>query len=326
MPATASDSVRDDMPDTAEGIVIRSTGSRYLVQAETELFECTLRGRFRLDENDQTNPVVIGDRVVIKTQPDGTGVITEIAPRTNNLTRRAAGRRVGREHVIMANVDAAWVVQSVTKPRFNPGFVDRFLVMAEAFDIGAGIIINKLDLLDEELADRVGFFVGLYESIGYRVIGTSAVTGEGIDELMDALRGSTSVVVGPSGAGKSSLLNRLSPDLGLRTGEVSDRTRKGKHTTTFAELIPLGEDTFVGDTPGLREWGLFDIEPEELDGYFVEFREYLNDCKFPNCTHDHEPGCRIKELVEEDVLAIERYESYINMLGALRQGDRNVGR
>lgn len=314
------------MTDTAEGIVIRSTGSRFLVQAGAEMFECTLRGRFRLDESDSTNPVVIGDRVVMETQPDGSGVITEITPRENNLTRRAAGRRIGREHVIMANVDAAWVVQSVTKPRFNPGFVDRFLVMAEAFGIGAGIIINKLDLLDEEFAERVGFFAGLYESIGYRVIGTSAETGEGVEELMGALRGTTSVIVGPSGAGKSSLLNLLSPGLGLRTGEVSERTRKGKHTTTYAELLPLGEDTFVGDTPGLREWGLFDIEAEELDGYFVEFREYLDECKFPNCTHDHEPDCRIKELVDEDVLAIERYESYINMLGALREGDRNVGR
>lgn len=314
------------MPDTAEGIVIRSTGSRHLVQAANERYDCTLRGRFRLDEDDQTNPVVIGDRVVVETQPDGTGVITVIKPRTNKLTRRAAGRRVGREHVLIANVDAAWVVQSVTKPRFNPGFVDRFLVMAEVFGVDAGLIINKLDLLDEEFAERVGFFAGLYESIGYRVIGTSAMTGEGIEELSEALRGTTSVMVGPSGAGKSSLLNRLNPELHLRTGEVSDRTRKGKHTTTYAELIPLGEGTFVGDTPGLREWGLVEIEPEELDGYFVEFREHLNECRFPDCTHDHEPGCRIKELVEEDVLAIERYESYINMLESLRLGDRNVGR
>lgn len=314
------------MSESAEGIVIRSTGSRHLVQAGEDVYECTLRGRFRLDEDDQTNPVVIGDRVVVETQPDHSGVITAINQRANNLTRRAAGRRIGREHVIMANVDVAWVVQSVTKPRFNPGFVDRFLVMAEAFGIEAGLVINKLDLLDEEFADRVGFFAGLYESIGYRVVGTSSVTGEGVEDLREALRGTTCVIVGPSGAGKTSLLNLLNPGLNLRTGEVSDRTRKGKHTTTYAELIPLGNDTFVGDTPGLREWGLFDIEPEELDGYFVEFREYLDDCKFPNCTHDHEPGCRIKELVEEDVIAIERYESYINMLSSLRQGDRNVGR
>ncbi|NNF03483.1 MAG: ribosome small subunit-dependent GTPase A [Rhodothermales bacterium] len=314
------------MAETAVGIVIRSTGSRHLVQAGERLLDCTLRGKFRLDDDDQTNPVVIGDRVVVETQPDHSGVITEIEQRTNKLTRRAAGRRIGREHVIMANVDAAWVVQSVTKPRFNPGFVDRFLVMAEAFGVEAGLVINKLDLLDEELADRVGFFAGLYESIGYPVIGTSTVSEEGIEDLRAALSGKTCVVVGPSGAGKTSLLNLLNPALNLRTGEVSVRTRKGKHTTTYAELIPLGDETFVGDTPGLREWGLVEIEPEELDGYFVEFREFLNECRFPNCTHDHEPGCRIKELVEEDVLAIERYESYINMLGALRQGDRNVGR
>jgi ribosome biogenesis GTPase len=314
------------MPESVEGVVLRSTGSRYVVLSDSETVDCVIRGKFRLEADDQTNPVVIGDRVVVERQPGGEGVITGIQPRRNKLSRRAAGRRIGKEHVLMANVDAAWVVQSVTKPRFNPGFVDRFLVMAEAFGVDAGLIVNKVDLLDEEFVDRISYFVELYEWLGYPVLLTSAVTGEGIGVLLERLHGRISVMVGPSGAGKSSLLNRLNPDLDLRVTEVSHRTRKGKHTTTYAELIPIDEESFVGDTPGLREWGLIEIEPEELGGYFVEFRPHLNDCKFPNCTHDHEPGCRIKELVEAGDLPIERYESYVNMLEALKQGERNVGR
>ena len=274
--------------------------------------------------------MVIGDRVTIQLNDDGSGVITERHDRLGKLSRRAAGRKVGKEHVIVANVDEAWVVQSVRKPRINPGFIDRFLVMAEVQAIRAGIIINKADLLDERAEEHIGFFVELYASLGYDVHVTSVKTGEGIDERRSVLEEGIHVLVGPSGVGKSSLLNSLQPDLQLRTGGISEATQKGKHTTTYAELIPLGsadpDGGFIGDTPGLREFGLVGIDAAELSHYFVEFRAHMGACRFPNCTHDHEPGCRVKVLVEEDELAVERYESYINMLRSIQMGDADVGR
>jgi len=313
-----------------QGLVLRSTGSRHEVLTDDGVISCTIRGKFRLQEEDATNPVVIGDRVVIQVNPDGSGVIVERLERHGKLSRRAAGRKVGREHVIIANLDMAWVVQSVRKPRMNPGFIDRFLVMAEYRGLEAGIILNKTDLMDEKAEEHIGFFVELYAGLGYEMMFTSVESGEGIDELRAAMDSGIHVLVGPSGVGKSSLLNALRPSRELRTGDISEATQKGKHTTTYAELVPMGElrpdAGFIGDTPGLREFGLVEIEAAELSHYFVEFREYLDDCRFPNCTHDHEPGCRIKELVEDDVLAVERYESYINMLRSIQLGDQDVGR
>jgi len=309
-----------------EGVVVRSTGSWYSVQSETDLFSCTIKGKFRLADEDTTNPVVIGDRVEFDINDDGTGIIKAIGPRHNKLSRRAAGRRVGKEHVIIANVDAAWIVQSVQEPKFNGGLVDRFLVMAEAWEIPAGIIINKSDLIDERSADAMDFWSEVYVDLGYPVVFTSTKTGDGVDTLREALAGNIHVVVGASGVGKSSLINSLEPLAMQRTGEVSVRTRKGKHTTTFAELIPLANGGYIGDTPGLREYGLVDIEPSELGHYFVEIRETLHDCRYPNCTHDHEPGCHVKEAVEAGEIVLERYESYLNMLRSIHLGDRDVGR
>lgn len=316
--------------DSVKGLVLRSTGSRHEVLTDEGVVSCTIRGKFRLQEEDATNPVVIGDRVVIQINNDGSGVIVERMERHGKLSRRAAGRKVGREHVLIANLDKAWVVQSVRKPRMNPGFIDRFLVMAEYRGIEAGIILNKMDLMDERAEDYIAFFVELYSGLGYQMMFTSIETGEGIEELRSAMDSGIHVLVGPSGVGKSSLLNALRPNLELRTGGISESTQKGKHTTTYAELVPIGalriDAGFIGDTPGLREFGLVDIQAGELSHYFVEFRDHLNECRFPNCTHDHEPGCRIKELVDEDVLAVERYESYINMLRSVQLGDQDVGR
>ncbi|MEQ9103755.1 MAG: ribosome small subunit-dependent GTPase A [Rhodothermales bacterium] len=309
-----------------EGVVIRSTGSWYQVRTATGIVSCTIRGKFRLDGRVATNPVVIGDHVTLSMNEDGTGLITDIGERHNKLTRRAAGRRVGREHVIVANVDAAWVVQSVQEPKFNGGLVDRFLVMAEAWEIPAGIIINKADLIDERSEDAMDFWSETYRDLGYPVLFTSTRTGVGIPELRDQLANHIHVIVGPSGVGKSSLINALEPLADLRTGEVSERTRKGKHTTTFAELIPLGNGGYVADTPGLREYGLVDIGPAELSHRFVEMRENLHECRYPDCTHDHEPGCRIKEMVEAGEIVEERYESYLNILHSIHMGDKDVGR
>jgi ribosome biogenesis GTPase len=316
---------------TAEGIVLRSTGSWYTVLADGgEPVQARARGRFRLDaeELDETNPIAVGDRVTLRMEDDGTGLITEIQPRRNQLSRRAAGRRVGKEHVIAANVDAAWCVQSAFKPKFNSGFVDRLLVMAEAYHLDAGLVINKADLLEGQprAQEALAFWAALYEGLGYPVLFTSAETGEGVDAFREALHGKTSVVAGPSGVGKSSLLNAVAPSLGLRTGAVSEKTQKGKHTTTFATLYPLAGGGYVVDTPGIREYGIWDMAPAELGGYFVEFRPFIPRCRFPDCTHDHEPGCAVGEAVDEGLVTPERYGSYLNILGSVREGEADTGR
>ncbi len=318
-----SDTASIDAP-LREGLVLRSTGSWYDVRSGDETVQARVRGKFRLEERDVTNPIAVGDRVTMRMGDDGTGLIVDLLPRHSKLSRRAAGRRANREHVLVANVDAAWCVQATKLPSFNPGFVDRFLVMAEAYGIPAGIIINKADLIEtKEHADDLAYWHALYESLGYPVLLVSAEHGEGIEDFRAHLEGKTSVVAGPSGVGKSTLLNAVEPHLALRTGEVSQKTRKGKHTTTFAELLPIAGG-YVADTPGIREYGIWDMEPEELSGYFVEMPPYLDDCKFSPCTHDHEPGCAVKEAVENDEITPERYLSYLNILASLQGED--VGR
>ncbi len=309
-----------------DGLVLRSTGSWYEVRTnDGSIVQARVRGKFRLEDRDVTNPVAVGDRVRMRIDADETGLITELHDRTNKLSRRAAGRRAGREHVIVANVDRAWCVQASKLPAFNPGFVDRYFVMAEAYGIPAGLIINKVDLIKkEDHAEAMAYWHGLYAGLGYPVILTSTVDGTGIEDLRNALTEKVSVVAGPSGVGKSSLLNTVDPSLALRTAAVSEKTRKGKHTTTFAELLPV-DGGYVVDTPGIREFGLWDMQPEELSGYFVEMREYLGECRFQPCTHDHEPGCAVKDAVENDEIAPERYLSYLNMLESLHS-DSDVGR
>lgn len=315
------------MSDTVKGIVTRATGSRYLVQTADGPLTCTIRGKFRMLEGEETNPVVIGDEVEVQPVELGeTGVIVDIDRRRNQLTRRAAGRRVGKSHVFASNIDGAWVVQSVQQPKLNPGLVDRFLIMAEAWEIPAGIIINKMDLIDDRSEEAVAFWKELYQEIGYPVLSTSTVTGEGIETFREALAEKVTVLIGPSGTGKSSLINAAEPKVDLRTGAVSEHTSKGKHTTTFAELVPIKGGGYVGDTPGIREFGLFDIEPAQLSHFFVEYRPYIGQCRFPDCTHDHEPGCVITELIDQGRLSLERYHSYLSMLESLKKGDKDVGR
>jgi ribosome biogenesis GTPase / thiamine phosphate phosphatase len=312
--------------ETIEGIVTRSTGSWYQVQAGDRMIPSKIRGKFRLQEEDTTNPIAVGDRVSLKLNDDGTGMITEIHDRTNRLSRRAAGRRATREHVIAANIDFAWVIQSIRKPKINTGFIDRFLVMTEASEIAAGIVFNKLDLMQQGDQEAVLYIRDMYQEIGYPVLLLSARTGEGMDRLRESLAGKTSVVAGPSGVGKSTLLNAIDPGLDLTTGEVSERTNKGKHTTTYAALHALSSGGFVVDTPGIREFGILDLEPEEVGDFFVEFRPFIPDCRLPSCTHDHEPGCAVREAVDDGVIEEPRYYSYLNILESVRLGQQDVGR
>ena len=324
MPHDTSPSPQE--PEFLDGIVVRSTGSWYDVQVDDRVIPSKVRGKFRLEGQGGTNPVAVGDEVTIRMNPDDTGLITDIHPRENQLVRRAAGRRVGQEQVIAANIDRVWIIQSVRLPKPNPGFIDRVLVTAEAHDIPAGIVLNKIDLLRPKNTSKIDFLTSLYEGIGYPVLRTSTVTGEGIDAFRDALTGGTSVVTGPSGVGKSTLLNAVEPNLELRTGEVSERTRKGRHTTTNAALFALSGGGFVVDTPGIREFGVMHLEPWELSQFFVEFQPYIEQCKFPTCTHDHEPGCAVIAAVECDDITHERYYSYLNILDSIRLGEQDVGR
>ncbi len=317
------------MPTQEEpkGLVIRSTGSWYDVQLGDRVVPSKIRGKFRLVDNAATNPVAVGDYVSIRINEDDTGLITEIHPRKNKLSRRAAGRRVGHEHVIVANIDNALVMQSVRLPKPNAGFVDRFLVTAEYFELDAGIVLNKIDLLGEDEAAYIDDFVVMYTDIGYPVFRLSSTTGEGIDVLQSMLEGRVNVITGPSGVGKTTLLNRLAPhQLNLPTQDVSEKTQKGRHTTTSASLHEIGPNTYVVDTPGIREFGILEIEPESLDGYFLEFRPYLDACHFPNCTHDHEPDCAVLDAVDEGAIHPVRYRNYLNILDSLKAGSRDVGR
>ncbi|MEX0821498.1 MAG: ribosome small subunit-dependent GTPase A [Rhodothermales bacterium] len=323
---TRSDDPRAPDEGYAEGVVIRSTGSWYDVRVGDEVVPSKIRGKFRLAEGDETNPVAVGDRVTIRLGDDDTGYITEIHERMNQLSRRAAGRRVGREQVIVVNIDAVWIIQSVRLPKPNPGFIDRVLVTTEANSIRAGIVINKMDLAREKDRERLDELRSLYEGLGYPVLQTSAETGEGVDVLRQRLQNRTSVLTGPSGVGKSSLLNVIEPELDIRTAEVSEKTKKGRHTTTYAALFPLSGGGYIADTPGIREFGVLNVEEWELSHYFVEFLPHIERCRFPTCTHDHEPGCGVKEAVENGDISEQRYGSYLNILDSIQRGVRDVGR
>ena len=320
--SAAPDPDQDEAP-RLDGIVTRSTGSWYDVRVGDRTIPSRLRGKFRLAEQDVTNPVAVGDRVTIRlTDEDDTGLILDIHERHNKLSRRAAGHRTGQEHVMVANVDRAWVVQSVRLPPLNPAFVDRLLVAAAVNEIPVGLIINKVDLMTAEDRPSVLDFHGRYADLGYPVLATSATEGQGLDRLRSALQGQTNVVTGPSGTGKSSLLNALEPGLDVETGEVSTSTRKGTHTTTHAELHSLPFGGYLVDTPGIREFGVREVHPKDLAHFFPDLAPYVNRCRFPDCTHDHEPGCAVKAALERDAIHSARYDSYLRILHSLQEEEK----
>lgn len=297
------------------GRIIQSTGKWYKVTCDGKTVDCRLPGRFRLDKKEVTNPVAVGDYVDIEIGDDGTGLITTIHDRENYVPRQATHGRRG-EQILVSNIDRAWVVQSIRQPKLNLGFVDRFLVTCEAYEVHAGIIINKMDLAKKNQKEMAEEIRTLYESLGYKVALTSAEDDD-IDELKDKIRGKTSVFIGPSGVGKTSLLNRIEPGLDLRIGEISSYSQKGKHTTTYAQLIPLSGDGYIVDTPGIREFGLVQIDKAELSLYFPEMAEPRQHCKFYNCTHYHEPKCGVVAAFENGEIDPGRYNSYLNMLESL---------
>ena len=297
------------MSDLNTGLVIYAHAGSYEVQSGSQRVICLLRGRLKR-EKLYTDLLVAGDRVRWRLSGPGRGIIEEILPRDSQLSRPRPGSSV-TEDLIMANPDQAVFVFSVRQPEPNLRLLDRFLVVAEANELPAVICANKVDLLGAD--ENPGELFGLYEAIGYVVIYTSAVSGQGVAALRKRLRGKLSVLTGPSGAGKTSLLNSVQPELGLATGQISQSTGKGRHTTVSIRLFPLDTSGYVADTPGLRSLALWDTEPEELDGYFPELAPLVTHCQFSDCSHKTEPGCAVRAAVEAGQVRPERYDSYLRL-------------
>jgi len=292
-----------------KGLVIKNTGSWYTVQTDDgQLLDCKVKGNFRLRGIRSTNPVAVGDRVSVS---EG-NFITEIEDRRNYIIRKSINLSK-QSHIIAANVDQALLVVTVVRPQTSTTFIDRFLASAEAYRVPVVLIFNKTDLLGNDEKHYQQMLIHLYETVGYECRAISAETGEGVGALLPILQGKITLLSGNSGVGKSTLINRLVPGVNLRTAEISDAHQMGQHTTTFSEMIPL-DGGWVIDTPGIKGFGTFDMEPEELTSYFREIFHFSKGCRFSNCTHTHEPGCAVLQALEEHYIAPSRYQSYLSML------------
>lgn len=308
------------------GLVIKNTGYWYTVLTDKgETIDCKIKGNFRLKGIRSTNPVAVGDFVTILPNQEGTAFITAIDDRRNYIIRKSQNLSK-QSHIIAANVDQACLVVTIAHPETSTTFIDRFLASAEAYRVPVILIFNKTDILDEDERRYLDMMMQLYRTVGYECVALSAETGDGVDALMPMLEGKTTLFSGNSGVGKSTLLNRLVPGLNLRTSEISDAHDTGTHTTTFSEMIPLpvkaetSARSWLIDTPGIRGFGTFDMEPEEICSYFKEIFKFSADCRFGNCTHTHEPGCAVLKAVEEHYIALSRYNSYISMLNDKEEG------
>ncbi|MBQ8853268.1 MAG: ribosome small subunit-dependent GTPase A [Alistipes sp.] len=297
---------------TKQGLVIQATGSWYQVVCGDESLSCRIRGKLRLKGVRSTNPVVVGDIVCLECDSSGEWVIYDIVQRRNYIIRRASN--LSKEsHIIAANIDQALIVVTLTQPQTALEFVDRFLITCEAYKVPVTILLAKIDLLESN-PEAISEFHTIYQSAGYRIIDISATEGIGVDEVKAILKGKTTLVSGNSGVGKSTLIGKIDPALDIRTGEISESFHKGKHTTTFSTMYPLGEGGYIIDTPGIKGFGLIEIEDKELWHYFPEMIATAGSCRFYNCTHTHEPGCAVVEAVKDGQIAYSRYESYLKIL------------
>ena len=326
-----------------KGLVVKNTGSWYTVRTDDgQLLDCKVKGNFRLKGIRTTNPVAVGDRVEVNEE----GWIVNIEDRRNYIIRKSINLSK-QSHIIAANVDQAFLIVTVANPQTSTTFIDRFLASAEAYRVPVVLVFNKTDLLDEDTLRYQQAVVNLYETIGYECRQISAETGEGVDDLRAMLDGKITLLSGNSGVGKSTLINRLVPGANLRTAEISDAHNTGMHTTTFSEMIPIdhssltidhlaspksanenngqcsmfnGQCGYLIDTPGIKGFGTFDMEPEEITSYFKDIFHFSKDCRFSNCTHTHEPGCAVLKAVEEHYIAESRYQSYLSMLNDKEEG------
>lgn len=300
---------------SVKGIVIKSTGSWYVVMTEDNtVCNCRLKGQFRIHGIRSTNPVAVGDHVEFKWEgDDGNGIITAIEPRANYIVRRSINLSKSA-HIIASNIDRLYIVASIMLPRTSTGFIDRLLVTAEAYHIPAALIFNKIDIYTTEADKLCNELMELYSSLGYPSYAVSALEGTGIENLRRVLRNKVNLFSGHSGVGKSALINAIDPLLEIKTGEISSYHNKGMHTTTFAEMHPLSFGGFMIDTPGIKEFGLVHFESQEISERFPEFRALLPHCKYHNCTHNHEPGCAVKKALDEGKVNARRYHNYLGLL------------
>lgn len=296
------------------GRVLKSTGSWYEVMMEDgNIIDCRTRGKLRLEGFETTNPVAVGDLVETEAKSEGSCQIMDILPRKNYIIRKSIKKK-SQSHIIAANMDQAVLVVTMAFPRTSTGFIDRYLVTAEAYDIPQMLIFNKTDLLKRKHREKMEYYMDTYSKLGVTCISTSAKTNEGIEDFKGKLQKKITLISGHSGVGKSSLLNLLAPEVNQEVKEVSRWSEKGMHTTTFAEMFAIEGDSYVIDTPGIKELGLVRMEPEEISDYFPEMRKVQENCRFHNCTHTHEPDCAVKEAVEKGEIEEFRYHNYLSIL------------
>lgn len=300
---------------TLKGTVVRSTGSWYSVLgSDGHFIDCRLKGKFKMKGIRTTNPIAVGDHVAYHLQDEGeTGLITNILPRRNYIIRKAT-KLSKASHILAANLDQAIIIATLAEPRTSTGFIDRFLITAEAYHIPAVIIFNKTDLYNDKLRDDLQTLTGIYTQVGYPCYLTSAIRGEGLEGVKELIRDKVSLLAGHSGVGKSALINAIEPGLDLKTQPISQTHLKGIHTTTFAHMFRLSFGGFIIDTPGIKEFGLYELEKATLAERYPEMRALMHACRYANCTHMHEPGCAVKQALEDGKVSKLRYEGYLRIM------------
>lgn len=277
-----------------------------------------LKGKFKLEELDTTNPIAVGDYVSLEKTEGNEFIINKIHERNNYIIRQSP-RNKHQRHIIASNIDQALLVVTIAQPRTSLGFVDRFIAAAESFHIPVKIVINKIDLIRDKDKEMLEYMQIVYNNLGYEVICSSTITSEGIDKVTSTLKDKTTLVAGHSGVGKSTLLNAINKDLNLKTGKISEKWGKGMHTTTFATMFQILENSFIIDTPGIKEFMLLQVEPEEVSGYFKDIKKFAEGCQFNNCLHQNEPNCAVKAAVENTQIAATRYENYLNIIENIKE-------
>lgn len=308
------------------GTVYKSTGSWYYVKSEDhQFYNCRIKGKFRMKGIKSTNPIAVGDVVdfdLDETVDEVNGIITNIHDRKNYIVRKSVNLSK-QTHIIASNIDIGFLIVTINNPITTTSFIDRFLVTAKAYGIEAILIFNKIDTFDEATLDEQLYLQHTYEQIGYKCLRVSATDNKGVSELMDLMKGKVSMFSGHSGVGKSTLVNAIEPTLNLKTKEISNTHSQGQHTTTFAEMFDLSNDIRIIDTPGIRGFGMVDMEKQEVSDYFPEFFALKEDCKFNNCLHKEEPHCAVKKALDEDKIAWSRYQSYLKILEGDEENYRN---